>query len=488
MTQTLYAFDSANYALAVRDSYNVAFHQPHPPGYPLYVFFARVIDLVVHDANRSLILEGIAWSAVAMAGTIGLARAMFGRIAGLLAGVLLLCTVGFWGYGEVAYTYVALAGETAALAWLAHSVLAGHRRLVVVFGLVWAISAGVRWDVAAFCSPLWLWALWNVNWRLRLASISLAALIVVAWAIPMVVLSGGWDVYRQAVATYLQVWSPQSAYVVADFASGGDTQATYNLNFLINYLRQMLGIGLILVLYVLGRRFGPARLAADYRSRFLGVWIAPPLLVYVFTHLGEPGYVLSLAPQASILIATAILDLHDELVQLGSVLCARGWRWLPPPRLIGLGFATLLSLAIIGWNVQAFARGVGPGRLPDLRAHDATTSAQIEFVRQQPVATTVVLAHDIFRQLRFYVPGYRSELLFSEYVPDFAAARVRTELPSGTDQIVVLDSPLQVAPEDAGRVREVVLRDQPRVSVWLVNAQGAKAVEHGYRFVRLLGS
>src|SRR5207302_6103247 len=113
MTQTLYAFDSANYALAVRDFYNVAFHQPHPPGYPLYVFFARAIDLVVHDANRSLILEGIAWSAIAVVCTIGLARAMFGKGAALLAGALLLCTVGFWGYGEVAYPYVALAGETA---------------------------------------------------------------------------------------------------------------------------------------------------------------------------------------------------------------------------------------------------------------------------------------------------------------------------------------------------------------------------------------
>ena len=103
---------------------------------------------------------------------------------------------------------------------------------------------------------------------------------------------------------------------MGDFASGGDAQATYNLNFLINYLRQMLGIGLVLVLYVLGKRFGPARLAADYRSRFLAVLVAPPLVVYVFAHLGEPGYVLSLAPAASILIALAILDLRDELVQL----------------------------------------------------------------------------------------------------------------------------------------------------------------------------
>ncbi|HEY0580563.1 MAG TPA: hypothetical protein VGE94_00170, partial [Chloroflexota bacterium] len=238
MTQTLYAFDSANYGLAVRDFYNVAFHQPHPPGYPLYVLFARLIDLLVHDANRALVIEGIAWSAVAVGCTIALARAMFGRALGLLAGLLLMCTVGFWGYGEVAYPYVALAGETASLALLTHAILAGRQRLAIPLGLVWAISLGTRWDGAVFCIPLALWALWRVTWRLRLATVALAALVVMAWAVPMVLLSGGWDAYRQIFAAYLQVWSPQSAYVgvVGDFASGGDTQATYNLNFLINYL------------------------------------------------------------------------------------------------------------------------------------------------------------------------------------------------------------------------------------------------------------
>jgi hypothetical protein len=486
MTRTLYAFDSANYALAVSTFYNVAFHQPHPPGYPLYVFFARAIDLVVHDANRALILEGIVWSALATACTIGLGRAMFGRLFGLLAGLLLVSTVGFWGYGEVAYPYVALAGETAALALLAHSVLAGRRRLILVFGLVWGISAGVRWDAAVFCLPLWLWALWTVSWRLRLASVGLAAAVVVAWAVPMILLTGGWDVYRQAVAAYLQVWSPQSAYVIGDFASGGDTQATYNLTFGIDYLRQMLGIGLVLVLDLLGRRFGPARLATDYRSRFLGLWVVPPIGVYIFAHLGEPGYVLSLAPAASILIALALVELRDEMAQLTNVLRARGWRWLPTARVVGLGTAGLLGVVIVGWNVQAFARGVGPGRLPDLRAHDATTGAQVDFIRQQPSATTVVLAHDIFRQLQFYVPRYRAELLFSEYVPDFQNVRARTDLPAGTAELVVLDSPLQVGPADAGRVREGGLRDQPRVSVWVVDARGAAAVEHGYRYLRLL--
>jgi hypothetical protein len=148
--------------------------------------------------------------------------------------------------------------------------------------------------------------------------------------------------------------------------------------------------------------------------------------------------------------------------------------------------AGLLSLAIVGWNVQAFARGVGPGRLPDLRAHDATTSAQVEFLQAQPQSTTFVLAHDIFRQLHFYAPDYHADLLFSEYVPSFQTVRTRTDLPAGTLQVVVLDSPLNVAPQDAPQAREVVLRDQPHVSVWVVNADGATAVEHGYQFVRLI--
>ncbi len=486
MTRTLYAFDSANYALAVRDYYNVAFHHPHPPGYPLYVFFARAVDVLVHDANRALILEGIGLSAVAVVSTSYLARALFGRAAGLLAGLLLTFTVGFWGYGEVAYPYVGLAAETSTLALLAHQTLAGRTQRVVLLGLAVAIAAGIRWDGAVFCLPLWLWALWSAPWRQRLASVGLAFVVVLAWAVPMVQLSGGLAAYREAVTQYLDVWAPQSAYVVGGFASGEDTQANYNLNFFVNYSRQMLGVGLVLLFYVLGRRFGPASLAADGRSRFLGLWTLPPIMTYVFTHLGEAGYVLSLAPHASILASVAILDLGRETDAVARVLRARGWRGLPAPRVLGTGVATLLVVAILGWNVQAFLRGVGPGRLPDLRAHDATTSEQVAFLQAQPPGSTLVLAHDIVRQLDYYVPDYPRGLLYTEYVPGWETARTRTALPAGVTQVVVLDSPLQVAPEDADRVREVLLSQQPRVSVWVVDARGTRAVEHGYRFLRLV--
>lgn len=486
MTRTPYAFDSANFALAVRDYYNVAHHRPHPPGYPLYVAAGWLINQVVGDANRALVLLSILLSMVAVVGTVYLARALYGGAASVLAGLLLLFMVGFWGYGEVAYAYVGLAAEGASLALLAHGAIAGRRWLVVPLGFGVGVAAGIRWDGAVFSVPLWLWALAGASWRLRLASVVAATAVAIAWAVPMVALSGGPAAYLAAIDAYLKVWAPQSAYVVGDFASGQATLATYNLNFFVNYSRQMLGVGILLALYALGRRLGPLQLATDYRARFLLVWTLPPILTYVFTHLGEPGYVLSLAPQVALLAAVAILDLGRDTALATASLRARGVRGLPEPTLVGRALVVLLATGIVGWNVQAFLRGTGPGRLPDLRTRDATTLAQVEFLRAQPAGGTLVLAHDTIRQLEYYLPGERATLLYDEYSAGWESARTQTPLPPSVRQVVVLDAPLQLPESQRSLAREVTLVEQPRVTAWVIDTNGATAVEHGYRFVRLV--
>lgn len=486
MTNTLYAFDSANFGLAVRDTYNVAFHQPQPPGYPLYVFIARALNVAVQDANRALIIEGVLLSAIAVGSTLVLVRALFGRFAAVLAGLLLLFTVGFWGYGEVAYAYVGLAAESATLALLAHLVRAGRHRLLPVLGVAVAVAGGIRWDGAVFALPLWLWALYVVpSWRLRVASLGAAAIVVCSGAVPMIQLTGGWAVYVATVGDYLRVWAPQSAYVAGEPSSGGATLVTYNLNFFIDYSRQMLGVGLVVALYVLARRLGPAALVTDDRNRLLALWIAPPILVDIFTHLGEPGYLLALAPAAATLAALGVLELAEEILLMGAVLRARGVACLPAPQVLARATIAVLMALIVGWNVQAFLRGVGPGRLPDLRARDATTTAQVAFLREQPLGSTLVLAHDTVRQIQYYLPEVPRVLMYSEYVPNWETVLERTDIPNGVRQVVVLDGPLSVEPVDQPRVRGVTLLAQPVVEVWVVDVTGLPAIEHGYRTVRL---
>src|SRR6266545_4917354 len=63
---TLEDIDSVNFALALRD-YNPALHQPHPPGFPVYVAVARVVNTVVPDPLRALcLLSAVAQAALVL--------------------------------------------------------------------------------------------------------------------------------------------------------------------------------------------------------------------------------------------------------------------------------------------------------------------------------------------------------------------------------------------------------------------------------------
>jgi hypothetical protein len=314
-----------------------------------------------------------------------------------------------------------------------------------------------------FCGPLWLWALWAANWRQRLASVGLAAAVVIAWAVPMIQLSGGWDVYRQALADYLKVWSPQSAYVVGDFASGGDTQASYNLNFLINYLRQMLGIGLVLVLYLLGRRFGPARLAADYRSRCSSGWCRH--FGYVFAHLGI-GLCARWRP-AAILVALAF-DPATTCGGPGGSRTRAGWlrRRQPLARRSGGRSGGGHGLERAGVCAR---RRPGPLARPARPRRDHLSASRVP----APAST----GHDPRPGARHPAPtgllpaGTAGRPAVQRVRPRFSDSARAHRSATGTEQVVVLDGPLKV---DGGSAREVVLSEQPRVSVYVIDAWRAR--------------
>ena len=64
---TLEDIDSINFALGVRD-FDVAQHQPHPPGYPVFIALAKASTAVLARA-------GVAAPDVARAGALERARA-----------------------------------------------------------------------------------------------------------------------------------------------------------------------------------------------------------------------------------------------------------------------------------------------------------------------------------------------------------------------------------------------------------------------------
>src|SRR6185295_7200963 len=53
LPQSLEDLDSINFALGVRD-FDVAQHQPHPPGYPIYILAAKAARAIVSSERLAL--------------------------------------------------------------------------------------------------------------------------------------------------------------------------------------------------------------------------------------------------------------------------------------------------------------------------------------------------------------------------------------------------------------------------------------------------
>ena len=478
----LYSYDSANYAFAIRDYYHVGHHHPHPPGYPLYVASAWLIDRVLGDPNRSLVAVGILLSAVAVAATHRLAVAQHGGAVGLMAALLLLCSTGFWGYGEVAYPYTALAGFAAWIALVAHRLRSGSDRLATLSGALVGVGAGFRWDLLIELSPLWGLGLLRCSWRGRLGAAAAFSVAVLAWAIPMVQLSGG-------PAEYSAALQAQSGYIVGAYsvAAGGETIARYNADLILQYLRLIVGAPLLLLVYVLGRTLTPVRLASDGRLRFLLVWTLPPAAVFLLLHIGDPGYLLVLLPALCILAAVGLADLGDDLRRVAGLLAAKTSKsfGVGLRRLAGV-IPTLLLVGLLAWNANTFLRAPGPTRLPEIRHIDRLLESQVDLViaRTDP-ASTVVLAHDRFRQLQYYLTGYGVVLLFDEYEQGYEQRRRTMELPAGTREVVVLDSAANLGPRAAAAATAVPLYAGPGGTIRVLDAGGASKLEYGYGWVEL---
>lgn len=483
----LFAWDSANYALAL-DQYNVAFHQPQPPGYPLYVATAWVIRAVFGtDANASYVLLSIAAStfAVVMVAVVG--QRLFDPTIGLLGGVVLSTSALFWGQGEVAYPYALLAAFGAVGARVALRIADGGESAsiwAVGGAVILAIGSGFRSEVAPFLAPLWFWAVfqWQTDWRTRAvtcaASLVSGLSTVIAWYWPMVALSGGWDAYATASGGYYAYFLQATSGVGKQLLG-----VLENVRALVNYTYAGLGLGMIVVVYDLGYRFRPTRLVADQSSRFLGLWLIPPMLFYVFVHLGNPGYVLTLLPGLSILVAVGARDLvADIAVATRTIL--RSSR-VHPSRLTYPTVAVVCTVAVVNASLYLFAPG--EGRRREIEAIDAHFDRVLGVLRTDySASSTVIVAYDRSRQYRYELPTWRHELLFDVAVAGAVTDvnrywewRRRFVVPDGISWIVFPD----LGENRAESMVNVVARDLGGGEViWVAAVNAGDEVTWGYRY------
>lgn len=288
----LYDVDSVNFALAMQ-RFDPRVHQPHPPGYFLYICAGRLFNLLFHDANLALVALSIVASCAAVVVIYVLARNWFGPGAAIFAGILFLFSPLVWFHGIVALTYIVEAFFSALCGYLFWQIDNGRETLIIPAGIVLGVAAGVRPSSLLFLAPLFLFCLRKAGTGKLLKGMLALLLATLAWFIPMIVASGGVSSYFESL-TSLWLMVPAKGTVFNSSPANSIARA----------------ITIVFIYFLCFGAASVAPLAARYRSVAAGrdkriftlIWIVPALCFFTFGYLKfvNSGYLLLLSAPACI--------------------------------------------------------------------------------------------------------------------------------------------------------------------------------------------
>ena len=270
-----------------------------------------------------------------------------------------------------------------------------------------ALVAANRQQTAAILMPAWLYACWrsqSPRWPKWLGAIGLTALFCFSWFVPMIVMSGGLEVYFDCLAAKKRMGTPYSGL------AGGLPALLYNIKqiWLASWTGLVVAAFVMLVEPIRWLVFSPreskTRFFSDHAEALwlLGLWVGPQIAFGLLIYTLMPGHILSYFPALALLAGLA----------LASAAKAFGGR----TALAAIAIAVAAVNAVVFLFEPAEAR-VLPLTAPRLREQHEAFNRCEGSIRARYKAEQVVLCHRGqffywgFRHFMFYLPEYRNVLL-----------------------------------------------------------------------------
>lgn len=411
-------WDQIQFVLGTHD-FNVIKHQPHPPGYILFVGILRVVLAVVGDASLSVTLTATLFTCASSILLFLFAMKLYGdRNSAILAAFFWLASPLVWFSDLTGAVYSAGAFASLATAYGVYSFWKnpGERSAILAAG-VFAASAGIRQDQTVFLAPLCLFPFLRSRACRRYFPLSLIVFVLgfLTWYIPTVEYSGGYKIYSALVrAQFLQ-----SAKITSIFF-GAALRAHVGLLARLTY---ELLLGLLPVLFLMAFRMfrtkppEPPAVVNKEKAAFLAVWTTPFLLFFGLVHMGNMGFSLPCLPPLLLLAVRWVVLRRDA--------AGREPSFLVPFSLLSVVVSTVFFFGArelpfsppsrSGHDGISGASYLLPGVYGRIRFSDEVTKAYFTEIRKtisgQPIALVHVstTSHDPcsldWRKLMYYFPG-----------------------------------------------------------------------------------
>jgi hypothetical protein len=298
-----FGWDSSQFSRAVTD-FDIARHQPHPPGYPLWVLALRGLSPVVGNPNRAQVLLALLFAAAGLWFFAVLAREWLGGRSAFAAALLLAFSPLICMNAGSSQIYIVDFFVSCFSGWFAAGLLSGRLTRAAPGLAVIAVAAGFRPSGVVFLFPILAFALWTHGRRRPLdavAALATGTVCGLAWLTPTALLSGGFGLLAR-----LNRGQMAGSFALSSIFFGAPAAA---------HIQMAAAATVYLGFAVIG--FAPALLASTRStvrkplkvagpawstSAFFLLWMGPGVaLVYLF-HCGQPGYVLLSVPPLALLL------------------------------------------------------------------------------------------------------------------------------------------------------------------------------------------
>lgn len=311
-TEYLVHMDSINFALGVID-YDPSLHQPHPPGYFLYIMLGKALSYFTGDPGTALLIISISASVAAVVFIYLLSYEWFGRTAAIFSGLLFLSSPFTWFYGSIALTYIVEFCLVTLVGLLCWYVSIGRTRFLLPAAIVMGITIGFRQSSILFLAPLCLYAVRNIGIKHFFMAVLVFTATVVAWFVPMLIASGGSDVYFTALN---DLWSrvPSAGTVSATVAEAG---LSTGVMLAVVHLAMMAFFFLVSFTaaapFILMRGLSLGSWAAQ--KRYVLIWTVPGVLFFTFMYMSASnmGYMAVIFPPLFSIIGAKAAKWYEQI-------------------------------------------------------------------------------------------------------------------------------------------------------------------------------
>ena len=310
------SIDNVNLAFSL-ENFDPRIHQPQPPGYPFFVLFGRVLNVIFRDAERTFAAFSLVVCGLCLPIAYLLGKRMFSGWAARAAVFLVLVNPVFWHSsldGPLRPHLALFSLLTAYCCWRCWN---GEKRFAIWGAVALGAGSGFRPDLIAFLLPLWLISAWvgTKSWTAVLRGAGILVGIGLIWVGALVIAMGGVQTFMKIMLDYAVDQSKPESVVLG--------------SSLLAWLRQINRLviwnGLAVATWICAIPF-----YFRHRDRlpvmcaqgvFFFIWLVPGIIVQALVHIGAPGhtlfsvvalcviggYVLSLAPARDLLLGAALV-------------------------------------------------------------------------------------------------------------------------------------------------------------------------------------